>query len=310
MYRFILAVLFFLVPVTANAQDVPLRISHVGGGEGEGVYALIGELDQRSPTNFGNNATFGAIVTADGVVLIDPGGSAKGAAMLETAVQTVTDKPIIAVINTGGQDHRWLGNDYFKNKGARIIASAAAVADQQERVGDQLTGLEFFMGAEGLSGTKPVHAHETFEDALDLEIGGVQIQLRHPGGAHTPGDAFVWLPETRIVFSGDIVYMDRMLAVNDYSDSAAWIQAFQAMAAFDPKIVVPGHGDPAPLDKARAQTLDYLKNLRHKIGQVIDNGGVIEQATAVDQSSFAELYNFSQLAKRNAQQVFIHMEFE
>ena len=306
MHRFIFVAVAILLPVLANAQDVPLRISQVG----EGVYAIVGETGQRSPTNFGNNATFGAIVTSDGVVMVDPGGSAKGAAMLEKIIQTVTDKPIIAVINTGGQDHRWLGNDYFKARGARIIASVDAVADQKERVNDQLNGLKFFIGADGLLGTEPIHAEETFEDALDLEIGGVRIQIRHSGGAHTPGDAFVWLPEMNIMFSGDIAYVDRILSVGDYSDSAAWIDAFNSMAALSPKIVVPGHGDPALLNKARAQTLNYLKNLRDKIGQVINKDGAIEDAISIDQSAFAGLNNFSQLAKRNAQQVFIHMEFE
>lgn len=306
MHRFIFVAVAILLPVLANAQDVPLRISQVG----EGVYAIVGETGQRSPTNFGNNATFGAIVTSDGVVMVDPGGSAKGAAMLEKIIQTVTDKPIIAVINTGGQDHRWLGNDYFKARGARIIASVDAVADQKERVNDQLNGLKFFIGADGLLGTEPIHAEETFEDALDLEIGGVRIQIRHSGGAHTPGDAFVWLPEMNIMFSGDIAYVDRILSVGDYSDSAAWIDAFNSMAALSPKVVVPGHGDPAPLNKARAQTLNYLKNLRDKIGQVINKDGAIEDAISIDQSAFAGLNNFSQLAKRNAQQVFIHMEFE
>ncbi len=306
MHRFIFVAVAILLPVLANAQDVPLRISQVG----EGVYAIVGETGQRSPTNFGNNATFGAIVTSDGVVMVDPGGSAKGAAMLEKIIQTVTDKPIIAVINTGGQDHRWLGNDYFKARGARIIASVDAVADQKERVNDQLNGLKFFIGADGLLGTEPIHAEETFEDALDLEIGGVRIQIRHSVGAHTPGDAFVWLPEMNIMFSGDIAYVDRILSVGDYSDSAAWIDAFNSMAALSPKIVVPGHGDPALLNKARAQTLNYLKNLRDKIGQVINKGGAIEDAISIDQSAFAGLNNFSQLAKRNAQQVFIHMEFE
>ncbi|MCK5546139.1 MAG: MBL fold metallo-hydrolase [Rhodospirillaceae bacterium] len=306
MHRFIFVAVAILLPVLANAQDVPLRISQVG----EGVYAIVGETGQRSPTNFGNNATFGAIVTSDGVVMVDPGGSAKGAAMLEKIIQTVTDKPIIAVINTGGQDHRWLGNDYFKARGARIIASVDAVADQKERVNDQLNGLKFFIGADGLLGTEPIHAEETFEDALDLEIGGVRIQIRHSVGAHTPGDAFVWLPEMNIMFSGDIAYVDRILSVGDYSDSAAWIDAFNSMAALSPKVVVPGHGDPAPLNKARAQTLNYLKNLRDKIGQVINKDGAIEDAISIDQSAFAGLNNFSQLAKRNAQQVFIHMEFE
>jgi len=305
MFFFRIVAAVFLV-LTSTAQASPLKVLKVT----EGVFAIVGETTQRSKTNFGNNATFGAIITKEGVVLVDPGGSAKGAAMIETALRSVTQKPVVAVINTGGQDHRWLGNGYFKAKGARIIASAEAVVDQQERANDQLTGLDFLIGKEGLAGTEPVYAEETFEEGLDLSIGGVEIQIRHPGTAHTPGDSFVWLPESGVVFSGDIVYLERMIGIFSFSDSASWVKAFKAVAALKPKVVVPGHGAPASLAAARAQTLDYLTDLRAKVRAVIEQGGAIEDGIAVDQSAFSFLANFSTLSRRNAQQVFMELEFE
>ena len=55
------------------AAAAPLEVQKVD----EGIYALVGDLGQRSPQNLGNNATFGVIVTSDGVVLVDPGGTRK-----------------------------------------------------------------------------------------------------------------------------------------------------------------------------------------------------------------------------------------
>jgi glyoxylase-like metal-dependent hydrolase (beta-lactamase superfamily II) len=72
----------------------------------DGIYALVGEKKQRSPTNFANNTTFGLIVTKKGTVLVDPGGSWKGAKALHAAIRNVTDQPVRYVINMGGQDHR------------------------------------------------------------------------------------------------------------------------------------------------------------------------------------------------------------
>jgi len=108
----------------------------------DNIYALVGPLTQRDRTNLGNNATFGFIVTEAGVVLVDPGGSAKGAAAIAAQIDAVTRQPVKWVINTGGQDHRWLGNGYFRDRGAEIIAATAAVADQKERANDQLLVLE------------------------------------------------------------------------------------------------------------------------------------------------------------------------
>ena len=276
----------------------------------EGVWAIVGPMAQRDPANLGNNATFGAVETADGVVLIDPGGSYKGAQMLEAALRRVTQKPIVAVIDTGGQDHRWLGNGYFKAQGAEIIASAAAVEDQQERASLQFTMLRSLIGEDGLEGTQAVHADRTFADALDLEIGGVKFEVRHVGPAHTPGDAFVWLPGKDVVFTGDIVYVERLLGVMDHSSSKGWLVAFEAIEKLEPKWVVPGHGHASPLVRARVETYGYLTHLRREVGKLIESGKGIEESGTVDQSRFSKLIAFEELAGRNAQQVYSEMEFE
>lgn len=66
--------------------------------------------------------------------------------MLHDVVRGLTDQPVIHVINTGGQDHRSLGNGYWKARGATVIASAAAVEDQQVRGAMQLTMLSQLVG--------------------------------------------------------------------------------------------------------------------------------------------------------------------
>ena len=278
----------------------------------DNIYALAGELGQRSPANLANNATFGVVVTSAGVVLIDAGGTAKGAAAIESAIAGITNKKVVAVINTGGQDHRWLGNAYWKAKGARLITSKAAATDQKARFDMQWMMLQQLVGKENLAGTEPRYAQETFDKTHDIAIGGIRFQLRHTGRAHTPGDLFVWLPQQRIVFAGDIVFMDRMLGIlpAPLSGSADWIKSFDAMAALNPKIVIPGHGKPGTLAKARAQTRDYLAALRKGVRAVLDRNGDMNAAAKIDQSVFAALVGADQLVGRNAQAVFAEMEFE
>lgn len=278
----------------------------------DNVYALVGELGQRSPANLANNATFGVIVTEAGVVLVDAGGSARGAQQIEAAISKITDKKVIVVINTGGQDHRWLGNAHWKAKGARLISSKAAVADQKSRFDMQWMGLEQFVGKEALSGTQAHFADETFDDKIDLVIGGVTIALRYPGRAHTPGDIFVWLPEHEIAFAGDIVFTERMLGIlpAPLSTSADWIKAFDAVAVLAPKVVVPGHGQPGSLERAKSDTRDYLAALRDGVKAVLDRKGDMTAAAKIDQSAFARLVGADQLSGRNAQAVFAEMEFD
>ena len=276
----------------------------------DNVYAIVGDLGNRSPQNLGNNATFGLVLTAAGAVLIDPGGSYRGAQEIDALIDRVTSAPVVAVINTGGQDHRWLGNGYFRQRGARIIASAKAVADQRARARDQLIGLDSLIGKAGLDGTEPVYADEQFETELDLDFGGTRFELRHAGQAHTPGDIFVWLPRQRVVFSGDIVYVERMLGIGAQSSSRSWIRVFEAMAAYAPEHIVPGHGGITDLARATQDTLGYLQFLRAAVAEFMDEGGDMSEIGSIDQSAYHYLLNHETLAGRNAQQVFTELEWE
>jgi len=300
-----LAGALFALALNSAAMADALKVQDVT----DGVWALVGPLEQRNPENLGNNSTHGVIVTGDGVVLTDPGGSWKGAEAIHAEIRTLTDQPVKYVINTGGQDHRWLGNGYWKAQGATVIASTAAVADQNDRGSIQMTVLDTLIGDQ-LAGTEPTTADITFDETYTLELGGVVFELTHVGQAHTPGDAFVWVPSKETVFTGDIVYVDRILGVGPQSNAKSWIESFEAMAALEPTHLVPGHGPATTLEHATLDTYDYLVNLRTQVGAHIEEGGDIIGVVDIDQSGFAYLAQFDALAKRNAQAVFEQMEWE
>ena len=101
-----LGVLFTLLLGAVGAHAYEPRAEKVVAN----VYAIVGPLGQRSAGNDGLNANYGFIVTPTGVILIDSGASRLGAQKIEAAIGTVTKQPVRWVINTGSQDHRWLGN--------------------------------------------------------------------------------------------------------------------------------------------------------------------------------------------------------
>jgi glyoxylase-like metal-dependent hydrolase (beta-lactamase superfamily II) len=275
-----------------------------------GVYAIVGELGNRTADNLGNNATFGFVITSEGVVLIDSGGTYQGAQKIDRLIKSVTDKPVVRVINTGGQDHRWLGNGYFKNQGAQIIASGAAVKDQKSRSQDQFILLGNLVGDEVVKETDAVFAERTFEEHFEFGLGGIIFKLSHSGQAHTPGDSFVWLPQKEVMFTGDIVYVERMPGVGSQSNSKSWIEVFLTMAAYKPRYLIPGHGHATDLSQATRDTYDYLVFLRRSIADFIENGGEISAISDVNQEKFSYLQNYREIAGRNAQQVFTEMEWE
>ncbi len=279
----------------------------------ERVYALVGQRGPMSKWNFGTNATFGVIVTGQGVVLVDPGASDKAARYIHAAIKTITDQPVVLVINTGSEDLRWLGNAYFHSLGARIITSRNALQDQKARASEQLGRLENLISEDFAAGTVDSYAHETFEREMELRVGDMKIVLYHHGPAYLPGDSYVWLPKEKVVFTGDIVSTERMLAVARVSDTASWIDNFRKIEKLKPVHVVPGHGHATDMATARADTLEYLVALRKAVRAYMDNEGAIEEVSSLNQyplSSYERLIGYDMLMGRNALHVYMELEWE
>ena len=276
----------------------------------ENVFAIVGPLGNRSPENLGNNATFGFVVTSDGIVVVDPGGTYLGAKKIHEVIKGISTLPVKYVINTGGQDHRWLGNGYFKKQGAKIIASKDAVNDQKARLKDTFFRLSNTAGDKAMNGTEETFADITFDTEYKFTLGNTDFEIHHAGGAHSPGDAFVRLPKENVIFSGDVVYMDRLLSVMSFSSSKNWVSVFEKLASYNPKYIVPGHGNPTNLELARKETYGYLTMLRGKVSKFMEDGGVIQDVSKIDQSDFAYLENFDLLKGRNVQQIYQEIEWE
>ena len=225
--------------LVASAHALDVKFQPVA----EGVYAYIGDTGPRTVENEGLNANVGLVVTPAGAVLIDSGATYRSARQIHEAVKRVTAQPVKWVINTGGQDHRWLGNGYFREQGAEIIAHANARADMQARGGDQLAALKATLN-ERADGTVPaLPSRFVGESHSRVDLGGVAFQFEHRNGAHTPGDMMVWLPQKSVLFTGDVVYVNRLLGVIPVSNTRNWLATFAVIETLDPKVIVPGHGE-------------------------------------------------------------------
>lgn len=298
MTRILLACLLFAASLPAHAFDT-VKVA-------DGVYALVGDLGQRSPENLGHNITSGFIVTAQGVVVIDTGGSFANAQEIHAAIRKVTDKPVTYAVNSGGQDHRWFGNDYFKRQGAKLVASEAAARDMRERGAAQAAFIQQLL-KEKFAGTQLVYPDITFQDHYTLPVAGERIELIYTGGAHTPGDILVWLPQRSIVFTGDTVVVQRLLGVIPGS-ALRWIKSLEYLRdELKPKIVVPGHGHVTGLAESLRDSYDYLVFLREATRKRFTDGAFdpIEASQGLDQSRFKYLVNYDDLSfrSRNAQAV-------
>jgi glyoxylase-like metal-dependent hydrolase (beta-lactamase superfamily II) len=302
--RCLVIVMLTLMAAPGRAWDaVPQKVA-------DGVYAFIGETGPRTTANEGMNANTGFVVTAAGVVVIDSGSSKQVAQKIQAAIRRITDQPIKYVINTGGQDHRWIGNSHFADQGIPVLAHERTAADIADRGGMLFESLAKQIGPD-FAGTRIQKPTRSFTGRQTLTLADEVIELVFAGGGHTPGDIIVWLPKKRIAFSGDIVYVDRLLGVLQVSSVKHWLNSFDALAALQPALIVPGHGAPATPDKARKETRDYLARLHAHMKQAVDRGDDMQTAiSTLDDRDFAYLQVYQELRGQNANRSYLEAEAE
>lgn len=153
-----------------------------------------------------------------------------------------------------------------------------------EQVSEQLEGVELVEPDEVYDG--PVHP---------LDLGGRVVELRTWGQAHTRGDQVVWLPEERILFTGDLVE-ERCFAIFPYFppddadvDGEKWIAVLEHLEALEPSIVVPGHGELGDASVIKAAR-EYITQLRDETRALASDGVGVDDAVARIDASMRGLH--------------------
>jgi glyoxylase-like metal-dependent hydrolase (beta-lactamase superfamily II) len=274
------------------------------------VFSAIGATAPPTYENAGHNNNLSFIVTGDGVIVINGGGSYQLAEALHQEIKVVTDQPVKLVFNENGQGHAMLGNSYWATQGVDIVAHIDAAAEFEERGGQSLRAAQTRL-KERADQTVVALPTQTFEDTFGVEMGGMQIEARYLGPSHSAGDIVIWLPQQSLVIAGDMAFHERMLPVFEHTMTADWIETWDTeFEALNATYVIPGHGHPTNMDQVRRYTRDYLIYLREKVGAHLDDGGDLADAYYVDQTPYAHLDTFEELATKNAGRVYEQMEFE
>ena len=273
------------------------------------VWSAIGATAPPTYENAGHNNNLSFIVTGEGVVVVNAGASYKLAEALHEEIKLVTDEPVKLVINENGQGHAMLGNSYWKKQGVKILAHEDAATAFEDEGGQSLERHERII-KERTEGTELVGPTETFSDKVELEMGRFKIEVINLGPAHSPGDIVVWLPEQKLVISGDMAFHERMLPIFAETMTADWLESWENFETLGAVYVIPGHGHPTNMDQVRRYTKDYLVYLRGKIQEHLDKDGSLKDAYYVDQTPYKHLDTYEELATRNAGRVFEQMEFE
>ncbi|MFT4742812.1 MAG: glyoxylase-like metal-dependent hydrolase (beta-lactamase superfamily II), partial [Yoonia sp.] len=254
-----------------------------------GVFSATGATAPPTYDNAGHNNNLSFIITGEGVVVVNGGGSYLLAKALHDEIKAITDQEVVLIVDENGQGHAMLGNSYWVGQGVKIIAHVDAAAEFEERGFRSLASMQRLNKERG-EGTFVQGPTETFTDEYSLELGDFQIEVRYLGPSHSAGDVVVWLPKQSLVIAGDMAFHERLLPIFEDTYTLDWLETWDTeFEALNATYVIPGHGHPTNMAQVRRYTKGYLEHLRGQIGTLIEDGGGLAEAYYVDQSPYVNL---------------------
>jgi glyoxylase-like metal-dependent hydrolase (beta-lactamase superfamily II) len=184
-------------------------------------------------------------------------------------IRTVCDKPIKYVLLTHYHAVRVLGASAYAAEGAtEIIASHGTHSLIVERgAQDMQSEIErfprLFRGVEGIPGlTWPTmvigDGKPGRQGTLRIDLGGVVVDIWHPGQGHTRGDTIAWVEAEKVLFSGDLVEYEAGVYTGD-AQLEEWPATLEALRALNAVAIVPGRGEAMKGHDNVNKALDYTK---------------------------------------------------
>lgn len=254
---------------------------------GNGAYAYL-QPDEGSGWGWSNG---GLIVDGSESLLVDTMRDENLTRGMLNALQDASGlraKDIGRLVNTHKDGDHWFGNRLMKH--AEIIATKATAEamktatpqnfrDALKHRPDGVVG-DFIWKIHGppfdFEGLDPVLPNSTFSGRMNLKVGDKEVQLIEVGPAHTEGDTLVYLPESKTIYTGDIVFLTNTPVIWA-GPVENWFHALDLIASLDVDIVVPGHGPVT--DKAGVREVgEYLVYVRDESRKRFEAGLSVEEA--------------------------------
>ncbi|HEX6433457.1 MAG TPA: MBL fold metallo-hydrolase [Gemmatimonadales bacterium] len=271
------------------------------------MFAAIGDTGRGSE----GRPNAGFVITSDGVVVIDALASPQQGEQLVQAIRRITPQPIRWLVLTHHHPDHHFGAIVFRRLGARVIAHPdrrvlASEAGEDALMADwvRVVGLDAMRNFEFADiPDRAVTSSDT------LRLGGRTVVISHPGPAHSAGDLLVWLPQSRILFAGDLLVEDGVTMVVD-GNSGQLLRALAGIDSQRPRIAVPGHGAiPARASALVSRTRSYITELQSAMRSAVQRGVPMGRALKhLQPADAARPVSLNSRRRRNAVRVYLEEE--
>ena len=299
----------FCSALATDSMQVPLDMTPVRVSQ-HAYYVPGGTGVATDNFGFVSNAAF--VVTGSGVIVFDTLGTPALGVQLLAAIRSVSDAPIKRIyISHYHADHMY-GNQAFADTGAEIVASDGAKRYLEGEVALQrLTERRQSLSPWINENTRIVAPDRYLQREERFMLGGVTIRVVDVGSAHSEGDLALFVETDGVLFSGDIIFQDRIPFLGT-SNSAEWLDVLEEMERADVAVIVPGHGKAAENPREIVSlTKNYLAYVRAEMQQAVADWIPFDEAyEATDWGDFIEYPAFLEANRRNAYGIYLSLEQE
>jgi quinoprotein relay system zinc metallohydrolase 2 len=273
------------------------------------VFVHAGQMVALDAPGHDDIANIGFIVGDRCVAVIDSGGSVRIGRALREAIKQRTSLPICYVVNTHDHVDHVLGDIAFKSDHAHFVGSATlptALARSRDFFAKNYAA-DFDAPA---SGDAIVTPDETVAATRDIDLGHRILALRAWPKAHTDCDLTVYDATSGTLWTGDLVFVDRVPALD--GSVKGWLAALDVLGTMHPAHVVPGHGPVGTdLTQMLAPERRYLTALVDGVRAALAKGQSLDDATrTVGRQEKPHWQLFDTAHPRNVSRVYQELEWE
>lgn len=245
------------------------------------IYACIGENEGG---HIRENSGF--VVTERGVVVIDTTWTLRDAEWMAHKIREVTDKKVIYVIDTHCHADHVFGNQVFPSP---VIAAQSTLDRMRSSVANEWSPQNLFQKSLSYRGAgtspdypdperlKEVHIvlpEIAFESQMTLNLGELELEIVLLGG-HTPDSSVVYLPQDKILFASDLLFVDRYPTLRN-GNLVDWMMSLDRIMEMNIHTFVPGHGVPCGTQELEREA-SYFSDVSERVVTLMEQGLIREE---------------------------------
>ncbi|WWW12676.1 MBL fold metallo-hydrolase [Arcobacter cryaerophilus gv. pseudocryaerophilus] len=273
----------------------------------ENIWCFFGKTEVPSKENGGFMANSCYIKAKDSYILIDTGANYNFAKQAYEAMQKIEDLKVSTIIITHEHDDHWMGNSFYKDRFNSTIYAPKSINENYNE--NSKPRIFEILDKNEMENTKVIKADVVVSDEKVINISDKTIKIIPTKlTAHTKDDLIVYLPDEKVIFTGDIIMNQRVTSNRDGSVIGT-LKAIDLINSYDWNTLIAGHGTITD-KKATDFTTKYFTLLKTRVLEAIEAGITADEISkVVTIDDFKDIAMFDELNSRNVFDAFRELEF-